>query len=224
MKIAVTFIPLILLVCPLWGQSLEKRVLLLQRENDSLRLELEKCKTDPFQRLTQYRENDRFAETPNYSRTELRAKLLPQIKSKSAEKYATAQNVITRTDSFITYCDGLLTTLISRTGGLDSVQKRPVGMRDKQIGTQFFITEKHGSELKSKIITLRNYYIKMVNGNQDFERRISLDLGILPQKPDTSWEEFKFKAMPLAALLPILGKYRADAITSETAVLQYLNE
>jgi len=30
--------------------------------------------------------------------------------------------------------------------------------------------------------------------------------------------------MPLAAILPILGKYQADAKSSEIAVLQFLNE
>lgn len=102
----------------------------------------------------------------------------------------------------------------------------PYGNRDKNIATAFFIDEKKGPELKSNILDLRRKYLGLIQGNTYFEDRIVLKVEELPG-PETkakTWEEYKFKGMPLAAVMPVLAKYKADAIASEIAVLQYLNE
>lgn len=225
MKIRITLAAYLLAIAGIKGQNPDARLILLQRENDSLRLELEKCKTGPFQALAQHPENSRFSETPVYSRAELHDKLLPQIRLKSPEKHAVALKIIEDTDRFLRYCTGLSTELIDRSGGFDSLNNRPVGGRDKKTVSVFFLEEKRGGELKSNILELRNRYLGVVRGNAYFQERIVLEAESLPpQTAAKSWEEYKFKGMPLAAILPVLGKYKADAVASEAAVLQDLND
>jgi hypothetical protein len=143
---------LLLLVFPfvaLSGQSAKKKIERLQTENDSLRLELQKCQNAPMQRLTETLDSPKFGENPNYGREELHAKLLPQIKAKSEEKYGKALNIIISTDAFLKYCEALKTELTQQTGGVDA-NGQPIGARDNKTPTRFFIEEKRGAELKSK--------------------------------------------------------------------------
>lgn len=207
------------------AQDLEKNNMQLQRENDSLSIALEKCQHSPFQAITQSLEDRKQTETPEYSRPELHEKLLPKIKLKSAQRYNNALKIIAATDSFIQYIDRLKEVLISRSGGMNAQTNQPAGIRDRQVAAAYFIGEKQGEKLRSAITDLRNNDLIIVQGNPYFENRIVLlvdDPG--PGGSAKSWEEYKFKGMPLAAVFPMLAKYQSDAIASETAVLQYLNE
>ncbi|MFN0037493.1 MAG: hypothetical protein ACKVUS_20725 [Saprospiraceae bacterium] len=215
---------LLLFVTALPAQSIRKRLKLLQNENDSLRLELQKCQTSPFLRLTESLESPKFGENPIYSREELQAKLLPQIKLKSEEKYAIALMVISSTDQFLQYCESIKTELLARRGSLDA-NGESSRIWDKKVPTVFFIEEKRGLALKSKVDAQRAEYLKVIQGNSYFTPRIILQTEALPTETTAkTWEEFKFKGMPLAAVFPMIGKYQSDAKGSEAAVLQYLHE
>lgn len=197
----------------------------LQRENDSLRIELLKCKGAPLQRLTESLDSPKFGENPIYSREELQAKLLPQIRLKSEEKYNAALNAIAATDRFIEYCEAAKLELFERTGGLDPKTGQMAGARNKEIPTKFFIEEKRGAELMGKITELRALYLKSIQNDPNYTSRITLNIEAVPSESRAkSWEAFKFEGMPLAAVFPILGKLESDAKGSEAAVLQYLNE
>jgi len=208
---------LCLTLLPATGQTLQQ----LRREVDSLRLELAKCRNEPFQRISQILEDKTYPETPEYTREELQVRLLEQIKGKSADKYATALEAIGHTNRFIQYIAELKDGLLLRAGGLDSLERNPAGYRDKKIGTVYLIDEKRGVALKTAIADLRSTYLGYLSGNPDFEKRIVLVIEDTQGKP---WEQYKFQGMPLAAILPILGKYQANAKSSEIAVLQFLNE
>jgi len=209
---------------PLSCQSAKKKIERLQTENDSLRLELQKCQNAPMQRLTETLDSPKFGENPNYGREELHAKLLPQIKAKSEEKYGKALNIIISTDAFLKYCEALKTELTQQTGGVDA-NGQPIGARDNKTPTRFFIEEKRGAELKAKMEAQRAVYINAVEENQFYLPRIVLQVEPLPGNTTAkTWEEFKFKGMPLMAVFPIIGKIQSDAKASEAAVLQFLNE
>ncbi len=221
------FIPLLLILLPfaLAAQSPKQKLKQLQRENDSLRLALINCQSDQFQRITESMESPKFGENPVYSREELRAKLLPEIQRKSEEKHRTALNTIALTDQFLKYCDGIRDTLIMRSGGLDPNTGQPTAPRNKQVATQFFVEQRHGVKLQEAIVSLRIEYLKAIQQDPIFTPRIVLMLDTVPSNSTAkSWEEYKFKQMPLAAVFPIIGKYQADAKASEAAVLQFLKQ
>jgi len=211
----------VLFLCQLSAMATGQTQEQLQREVDSLRVELAKCRNEPFQRITKSLEDKTYPETPEYTREELQVRLLEQIKGKSPEKYATALEAIGHTNRFIQYVADLKQGLLDRAGGRDSLERNPAGYRDKKIATVYLVDEKRGIALKAAIADLRSTYLGYLSGNADFEKRIVLAVEDTAGKP---WEQYKFQGMPLAAILPILGKYQADAKSSEIAVLQFLNE
>ena len=217
----------LLIIAPfatLQSQKSKRQIHLLQKENDSLRQELQKCQTGFFQRLTESLESPKFGENPKYSRAELHAKLLPQIKLRSEEKHAQALSIIASTDRFITYCGALKAALIQRTGGLNTTGQ-PLGARDNKASTQFFIEEKHGDEFKTKIEGLRSTFLNTIQNDPFFSPRIVILIETVPLETKAkSWAEYKFMGIPLNAVFPIIGKYESDAPGLEAAVLQYLNE
>lgn len=224
MKQLSLFLLFVLFCGPLSCQSNKKKLEQLEAENDSLRAELLKCQNAPMQRLTETLDSPKFGEKPYFGREELHVKLLPQIKAKSEEKYGKALNIIISTDAFLKYCEALKTELAQRTGGLDA-NGQPLGARDNKMPSLFFIEEKRGAELKSKMETQRAVYTNAVQENSFYLPRIILRVEPLPDNSTAkTWEEFKFKGMPLAAVFPILSKIQSDAKASEAAVLQFLNE
>ncbi len=78
--------------------------------------------------------------------------------------------------------------------------------------------------LKLKIDLLRTIYLSSIENDPDYYGRIVLQAEPLPETSRVkSWEAYKFKDMPLAAIFPMLSKMQSDAQRSEAAVLQYLN-
>lgn len=228
MQVKILFIFLILVEFHLPAQTLEQQIILLKSENDSLRLALQKCQSAPIQEFMQELgkslESPKFGEHPQYSREELHQVLLPQIKAKSPENYTAALKVIAETNQFVQFCDTIKAELIQRTGGLNKETGQPLGGRDKKAPTQYLIQENQGAVLKLKIDLLRTIYLTTIENDPDYYPRIVLQVEPLPETSRVkSWEAFKFKDMPLAAIFPMLGKMQSDAKGSEAAVLQYLN-
>ena len=129
---------------------------------------------------------------------------------------------------FQMYIKRIKKELITRGGGPDPNYDngQPIQIRDKTIATQYFITEGHGKELKSKIDSTRQQILTFIPAEfrLEFEKMVPLTtVERLPATKNMTWESFKFKEMPLAAVLPILSKYMSDAAYSERLVLEYLD-
>jgi len=203
-------------------QTNQKELQRLRNENDSLRLVLQKCQSGTLARPN---EGPGSSDNPLLNRVRLHNQLLPQIRSKSEEKYQLAQATIELTDTFLTYCESTRSNLIQQTGGLNPENGQPLGYRDKKAPIQYFLTERRGAELKLKIDDLRRFYLKINQGDPDWETQIVLKTEQIPAgSRANTWEDYKFNGMPVAAVLPVIGKYQSDAAASEAAILNFLNQ
>ena len=206
--------------------SLKKKVKNLEQENEQLKQELDECQNSPFIKLLDIVENKEYSEKPTYSRQEFHELVLPKIKAKSEEKYQKAMETIKKTEELITFCESIRNEMIERSGGLDTLNNRPKGCSDKDIGNKVLLEEGKGKIFKEKIESLSADFIKTLDGNPYYIERITLDdiITSIPLEKKDSWEEYKFKNLRLCVLLPIIGHISSNGIVSEIAVLQYLNE
>jgi gliding motility-associated protein GldM len=124
-------------------------------------------------------------------------------------------------------------------------KKVPRGQKNKDITTRILVDEKKGAELKAKLVEVKqkmiDSYTKLLNENgekfglkpEEIAGRIQNIANNLPLKIDDetwkasgkkSWEEFKFRQMPLAAVLPLLSQMQADAKSSEASLVNGMAE
>jgi gliding motility-associated protein GldM len=124
-------------------------------------------------------------------------------------------------------------------------KKVPRGLKNKDITTRMLVDEKKGAELKAKLIEVKqkmvDSYTKLLNENgekfglkkDEIDSRIQGIANNLPltiddetwKKSDKkSWEDFKFRQMPLAAVLPLLSQMQADAKSSEASLVNNMAE
>lgn len=124
-------------------------------------------------------------------------------------------------------------------------KKVPRGLKNKDITTRMLVDEKKGAELKAKLVEVKqkmiDAYTKLLNENgekfglkkEEIDSRIQGIANNLPltidddtwKKSDKkSWEEFKFRQMPLAAVLPLLSQMQADAKSSEASLVNNMAE
>jgi gliding motility-associated protein GldM len=111
------------------------------------------------------------------------------------------------------------------------------GKKNKDITTRLLVDGEQGEQLKAKIIETRDELIKLytdlLQANQDtFElkdqemaTKIQSIAGSMPFNIDDeawretedkkSWSDYKFRQMPVAAVLPLLSKMQGDLKTSE---------
>ena len=127
----------------------------------------------------------------------------------------------------------------------ESYGKRvPKGKKNKDITTRILVGEGNnagkGADLKAKIIETREKmlesYNKLMTDNgetfglkqEEIDKRIAgaaanmtlaIDDETWQKSTKKSWREFKFKQMPLAAVLPLMSQMQADAKTSEAALV-----
>ena len=222
MKRSFSLILIIGLSGSLFAQSSRNKIQALQAENDSLRLALLECQLASEKAVQRASAGALFPGGPSFTRQELQDKLLPAIKAKSTENHAKALIIIALTDQFIQYCDSLKSILAARTGGLDEQTHQPVGARNKEIPTQILVDEKQATVLRTRIEALRAEYLSAIQNDPIVAPKIVLFVEPISEGSSAkTWEDYKFKNMPLAAVFPILGKYQSDAKTSEAAVLQY---
>jgi gliding motility-associated protein GldM len=125
------------------------------------------------------------------------------------------------------YISGIVSELTKRAGGVDPhhTDGRPIRYKDKDVPTNFFITEKKGTELEAKINEVRQKFLALVTDpakRKEFENQIALKVDSIPSDSKAkNWTDLKFKQMPVAAVMPTLTKFVSDAKTSETALLNY---
>ena len=142
------------------------------------------------------------------------------LRSKAAE----AQKI---SKAFEAYITSVMDTMIVAAGGVNKeyTDGRPVRYKDKDVTTRMFITEKKGEELEKRIQSTRAQFLALVTdpaARKDIEKQIALQVdSISKDSKAKTWSEYKFKQMPVAAVMPSLTKLTADAKTSETALLNY---
>lgn len=123
----------------------------------------------------------------------------------------------------------------------------PKGKKNKDITTRILVEEGAGEELKAKILQVKQQmvdsYTKLLNEHgekfglkpAEVQNRIAniannLPLNIddetwqLPKLKKKSWADFKFRQMPLAAVMPLLSQMQADAKSSEAALVNSMAE
>lgn len=124
-------------------------------------------------------------------------------------------------------------------GDMDKYGK-PKGKKNKDATTRILVTEGKGEELKQKIEELRVNLISAFNETvqneaviketkitpDEVQSKIKAYDNAVELKPKSideiksstdknSWSEYKFKQMPLAAVLPVLTKFQTDARNAE---------
>ncbi len=125
-------------------------------------------------------------------------------------------------------------------------KKVPKGKKNKDVTTRMLVQDGAGAELKQEIIKTKDALVKVFTdlltqhgetfGLQEAEiqSRIqnignNLPFGIDDEtwkesKDKNSWEDFKFRQMPLAAVLPLLSQMQSDAKSSEAALINNMAE
>ncbi|HRV84559.1 MAG TPA: gliding motility protein GldM [Saprospiraceae bacterium] len=158
------------------------------------------------------------------------AERAPQVRALSAE--------------FASYVSAITDYMIDQTGNKDGkvdegdyvevqghTQLR--GKKDKDITTRYLVGDKKepgiGGELKNKILEYRGKFLDLVDeaDRAEFENKIALNVDEETwkhAKDKSSWEDYYFRQMPLAATLPIFTKFINDAKSSENAILDYYLE
>ncbi len=156
--------------------------------------------------------------------------------NKQADAYKNVNNEAYRSASmqvqevskeFSAYIEEVNSKLIEAAGGRDEhyTDGRPKRYKDKDVTTNMFITEKKGDEMEAKINDSRDKLLALIKEPKDREEiatKIALKVDSIAQDSKAkTWSEYKFKQMPVAAIMPFFSKLQADMKTSETAVLNY---
>ncbi|MEQ8704381.1 MAG: GldM family protein [Phaeodactylibacter sp.] len=122
----------------------------------------------------------------------------------------------------------------------------PKGKKNKDVTTRMLVDAGRGEELKAEILKTKEQLVKIYtdllrNYGKDFglkdpeiENRIknignNLPFGIDDEtwkesKDKQSWADFKFRQMPLAAVLPLMSQMQSNAKSSEAALINSMAE
>lgn len=122
----------------------------------------------------------------------------------------------------------------------DHGSKYPLGKKDKDITTNYLVTEGKGKELENKIVATRNELLKIYNdlldkyGKEPFglkegeiatrkenmKNNLTLEVEeVHGEDGSTDWATVKFRQMPLAAILPMFSGIQGNATTSEASLV-----
>lgn len=105
--------------------------------------------------------------------------------------------------------------------------------KDKDITTRLLVDGENGAtpigeELKAKIVEYREKFLSFVDEKDRAAMASKITLEVDDQewqdKGKTSWREYNFKQMPVGAVMPMFTKFKNDAKSTESAVLNYLLE
>jgi gliding motility-associated protein GldM len=145
-------------------------------------------------------------------------------KNAKTEGYkANAQKAIDLANGFNSYMQGVRDELWAKAGGDNpKVPGQPKDIRNKDLTTRWFITEGKGAEIEAKVVETRAAFLALVEPESRAALEASLPLLVEVMPPGVkakNWPELKFKQMPVAAVVPILGKLQSDSKASATAIL-----
>lgn len=117
--------------------------------------------------------------------------------------------------------------IIEEAGGLDE-DGFPIRKTDKNITTRLLLNEGGANLLKEQIEETRASLLALIEEETNkrlLSTSIPLHISEPPATAETQdWASFTFQQMPVAAVLPILGKFQNDVKITETAILNYLLE
>ncbi|MEN0004370.1 MAG: GldM family protein [Bacteroidota bacterium] len=121
----------------------------------------------------------------------------------------------------------------------------PKGKKNKDITTRILVNDGKGEELKAEILKTKESIVKVYSDlltehgetfglkQEEINSRIQNIGNNLPFSIDdetwkgtdkASWADFKFRQMPLAAVLPLLSQLQSDLKSSEAALLNNMAE
>lgn len=131
-------------------------------------------------------------------------------------------------NAFVLYIEGLRIQLFEAAGGPDPERPEyPKKLRDKDVTTKMFVTDGAGDTLRLRIQQTRSELLALAPDELRDSLAVRLPLFVEPVPPGTTsanWVEYKFKRMPVAAVFPILGKYKYDALASADLVAKALQQ
>lgn len=101
------------------------------------------------------------------------------------------------------------------------------GKKNKDVTTRILVDGGKGEELKNKIIAAREQFMTFIDEEDQasFAGNVTLEIddeSWKKSKDKKSWAEYNFKQMPLGAIMPMFTKFKNDAKSTESAVLNYL--
>ncbi len=130
-------------------------------------------------------------------------------------------------EEFSIYMDGVKKKIWDAAGGPHpDYPDKPKDYKNKDITTRILVTEGVGAEIQKKVEDTKKALLAIVDP-EDLKTFPSIPLTIDSIAKDSkakSWPEYKFKQMPVAAVMPILAKLSNDAKTSANTVLNYCFE
>lgn len=149
------------------------------------------------------------------------AKDYPSAQANEYNNRAKQANQITT--EFVNYIQSVRDELYAKAGGDNpKAPGQPKDIRNKDLTTRWFVNEKKGDEIMARIKETREKLVALVDNDQGTITSIPLNVEELPEGVKAkTWTEFKFKQMPVAAVVPLLGKMQSDAKNAATAVLNY---
>ena len=149
-----------------------------------------------------------------------------------------AKEVNKLTKEFVEYIEGIHKELFDGAGGpLEEDPSKPKRKKDKDITTRLLVKgpaetpedDGKGFEMEKKIKETREKYLEWVRyvggdaGVAEVEPNITLEVGKVPENSDkSSWADYNFRQMPVAAVFPMLRKMQGDAKASASSVLNYM--
>ncbi|MBK6929625.1 MAG: hypothetical protein IPH12_01735 [Saprospirales bacterium] len=146
-----------------------------------------------------------------------------------SEKYReNAKQAMAIAAEFTAYIESVRKKLFDIAGGPSTKDPTiPKDIRNKDITTRMFVLGQDGQkgvgfEIEQRIKETRERLLALADKDPEVAASLPLDIEPLPKGTDkTSWADFRFRQMPVAACFPILGKIQSDAKTSTAAVLNY---
>lgn len=138
-----------------------------------------------------------------------------------------AEKAISVADAFCEYIKGMNTMLVERAGGVDPKfsDGRPKDVKNKDVTTRIFLKEGKGAEIEAKIKETRDALLATLNAEdrKEVENTLALNIEEIPAGTKSkNWVEYKFKQMPVAAVVPFFRKLQADAKMSQTTILNLI--
>ena len=127
---------------------------------------------------------------------------------------------------FYEYVQGIREEIVEAAGGIDPETGKPKDKKNKDVTTRILVDEGRGAELEKKIKETREKFLALMpaddaKGKKEMETALALDLDKAYEESGSTWPEFNFRQMPVAAVIPMFSKFQNDAKTSETALLNY---
>lgn len=166
------------------------------------------------------------------SNTQVKSAIDEQVKAYGStvnQNYkSAAEKSIEIVNGFCEYIKAQNDNLVQAAQGVDPKfsDGRPKDIKNKDVTTRIFVKEGKGAEIEAKINETRKALLDLLTDPKDrseVEKLISLGVEeVPPGTKSKNWVEYKFKQMPVAAVIPFFTKLKADAKTSETAILNQI--